>query len=57
VGSALRAAADTHTVGFFDAGVGRFFVSPGFGGLAALVAAILATIIGWRKLNSDRDLS
>jgi hypothetical protein len=37
--------------GFYDAGVGRFLISPGFGGLATAAAALVAFLV-W---NSNRS--
>ncbi len=41
--------------GFFDAGLGRFLVSPGFAGLAALVGGSLAYAAARRKGSDDRE--
>jgi hypothetical protein len=41
--------------GFFDAGIGRFLVSPGCGGAAALVGGLLAYLAATRKAADDRE--
>ena len=41
--------------GFFDAGVGRFLITPGAGGLAAVVAATIAYLAAVKTINSNRD--
>ncbi len=46
-----------HAPGFFDAGVGRFLVSPGFGGAAALLGGLLAFAAALRKTRADREAS
>ena len=38
---------------FFDEGFGRFIVSPGFGGLAALLAAVLVFIAAQQRNAHD----
>jgi len=42
---------------FFDYGFGRFITSPGFGGLAALLAAGLAFLGVHRKQQHDTEVS
>lgn len=42
---------------YFDAGLGRFLISPGFGGAAAVVAALLAFVAARQKLSVDREAS
>lgn len=41
--------------GFFDAGIGRFLVSPGLGGLAAFLGGLLAYAAASRKSKDDRE--
>lgn len=41
--------------GFFDAGLGRFLVSPGLGGLAAFFGGALAFFAAILKSRDDRD--
>lgn len=41
--------------GFFDAGLGRFLVSPGFGGASALLGGVLAYLAAARKTGADRE--
>lgn len=48
-------AAPSAASGFFDAGLGRFLVSPGFGGAAALVGGALAYGAARRKGVDDRE--
>ena len=44
-------------VGFYDAGLGRFLVSPGFGGAAALLGGLLAFRPAWGKLRVDAEVA
>lgn len=32
-----------------------FWLSPGFGGAAALITAAIAGVLAWRRLRTDRD--
>lgn len=41
--------------GFWDAGFGRFLISPGFGGLAALLGAALVYLASRQKAAEDRE--
>ena len=43
------------TRGFFDAGLGRFLISPGFGGASALLGGVLAYLAAQRKTRTDRE--
>ena len=43
--------------GFYDAGLGRFLVSPGFGGAAALLGGLLAFRAAWVKLKADSEVA
>jgi uncharacterized protein YdbL (DUF1318 family) len=40
---------------FYDEGVGRFLVSPGFGGTAAVLAGMIAYLAAVKKLTADQD--
>lgn len=53
----LLAAAAAPAPGFFDAGIGRFLLSPGFGGLLAFFAALLvyAAARAQAKITRERD--
>lgn len=39
---------------FFDAGWGKLLTTPTVGGLAVLLAAILALVANWRKISADK---
>lgn len=43
--------------GFYDDGIGRFILSPGFGGLAVLVGGALTYAAALRKSGDDRAAS
>jgi hypothetical protein len=43
--------------GFYDAGVGRFLISPGFGGAATLLGGVLAFAASLIKLKRDREVT
>jgi len=42
-------------IGFFDAGFGRFLISPGFGGAAALLGGLLAYLAARQKAGEERE--
>lgn len=48
-------ATSSSSPGFFDAGIGRFLVSPGLGGLAAFLGGLLAYAAASRKSKDDRE--
>ncbi len=43
--------------GFFDTGAGRFLISPGFGGAAALLGGVLAFLAARQQLVHSREAS
>jgi len=51
----LADASSATASGFYDAGIGRFLISPGFGGLAALTAALLAFMVARRNAAQERE--
>ncbi len=53
-GSLITVAVPAPPRGFFDHGFGRFLVSPGFGGLAAFLAALLVFIAAQQRNAHDR---
>lgn len=53
--TATAAASTGSSPGFFDAGIGRFLVSPGLGGLAAFLGGLLAYAAASRKSKDDRE--
>lgn len=51
----VAATGPTHlAAGFYDAGIGRFLLSPGFGGLAVLVGGGLTYAAALRKSRDER---
>lgn len=53
--TAAASAASSGQSGFFDAGIGRFPVSPGLGGVAAFLGGLLAYLAANRKSKDDRE--
>jgi len=53
-GATTAAATAGSAPGFYDAGLGRFLISPGLGGVAALLGGVLAYLAANKKSRDDR---